>query len=46
MQNVTDGRASKDWTEDDIRKLNEDLNLRFQKRGAVEEILDESITRE
>ena len=40
MQNITEGRGSKEWTEDDIRNLNEDLQLRFQKRGAVEEILN------
>ena len=38
MQNITDGRASKDWTEEDMKILSDDLALRMQKRGVMEEI--------
>ena len=34
MQNVTGGKASKDWTEEDIKKLTEDLAVRTLKLGA------------
>ena len=36
MQAVTDGRASKDWTGDDMKKLTEDLALRLQKKGVLD----------
>ena len=39
MQNVTDGRASKDWTEEDINNLTEDLKLRSLKIGESEDIV-------
>ncbi|MBQ9595265.1 MAG: hypothetical protein IJR35_05330, partial [Synergistaceae bacterium] len=39
MQNVTDGKASKDWTEEDIKNLTEDLKLRSLKLGESEDIL-------
>ena len=35
MQNVTGGRASKDWTEDDIKNLNEDIALRSMKSSEA-----------
>ena len=38
MQNVTGGKASKDWTEDDIKNLNEDIALRSMKIGESNDI--------
>ena len=37
MLRITEGRASKDWTEEDIRNLNEDLSVRMQKKGLMDE---------
>ena len=36
MQRVAGGKASKDWTDEDMRKLTEDLALRMQKRGVMD----------
>ena len=36
MQRITEGRASKDWTNDDMRKLAEDLAVRMQKKGVMD----------
>ncbi len=36
MQRVTEGRASKDWTNDDMKNLAEDLALRMQKKGTMD----------
>ncbi|MBQ4400625.1 MAG: AAA family ATPase [Synergistaceae bacterium] len=36
MQRVTGGRASKDWTDEDMRKLTEDLAVRMQKKGVMD----------
>lgn len=38
MQAVTEGRASKDWTQEDMKKLAEDLALRLQKKGVMDGI--------
>ena len=38
MQNVTGGKASKDWTEEDINNLNEDIALRSMKIGESNDI--------
>lgn len=38
MQNVTDGRASRDWTSEDINNLTEDLKLRSLKISEPEDI--------
>ncbi len=37
MQRITGGRASKDWTEEDVKNLTEDLSLRMQKKDVVTE---------
>ncbi len=37
MQRVTDGRGSKDWTQEDVKNLGEDLALRMQKKGVMDE---------
>ncbi len=36
MQRVTGGRASKDWTDEDMRSLTEDLAIRMQKKGVMD----------
>ncbi len=36
MQRVTGGRASKDWTNDDMKNLAEDLAVRMQKKGVMD----------
>ena len=36
IQRVTGGRASKDWTDEDMRKLTEDLAVRMQKKGVMD----------
>ena len=36
MQRVTGGKASKDWTDEDMKKLTEDLALRTQKKGVMD----------
>ncbi|MBQ9390375.1 MAG: AAA family ATPase [Synergistaceae bacterium] len=36
MQRVTEGRASKDWTEQDMKNLAEDLAIRMQKKGVMD----------
>ena len=36
MQRVTGGRASKDWTNDDMKNLSEDLAVRMQKKGVMD----------
>ncbi len=36
MQAVTEGRASKDWTQEDMKNLAEDLALRLQKKGVMD----------
>lgn len=38
MQIVTDGRASKEWTQEDMKKLTNDLALRMQKKGVMDEM--------
>lgn len=38
MQIVTDGRASREWTQEDMRNLSEDLALRMQKKGFMDEM--------
>ncbi|MBR1657596.1 MAG: AAA family ATPase [Synergistaceae bacterium] len=36
MQKVTGGRASKDWTDEDMKNLSDDLMLRMQKKGVLD----------
>ena len=36
MQRVTGGRASKDWTDEDMKNLSDDLMLRMQKKGVLD----------
>ena len=36
MQAVTEGRPSREWTQDDMKRLSEDLALRFQKKGVMD----------
>ena len=36
MLRVTEGRASKDWTQEDMKNLADDLALRMQKRGNMD----------
>ena len=36
MQRVTGGRASKEWTNDDMKNLSEDLAVRMQKKGVMD----------
>ena len=36
MQRITEGRASKDWTNDDMKNLAEDLAVRMQKKGVMD----------
>lgn len=38
MQMITKGKASKDWTDEDMKNLSEDLNIRMQKRGFMDEM--------
>lgn len=38
MLSITEGRASKDWNEQDMQNLSEDLRLRITKRGLTEEL--------
>lgn len=38
MQRVTEGRASREWTQDDMKNLAEDLAIRMQKKGVMDEI--------
>ena len=38
MQAVTDGRASREWTQEDMKHLEEDLAVRTQKKGVMDEI--------
>ena len=37
MQRVTDGKASKDWNSEDMKNLEEDLAVRMQKKGVMDE---------
>ena len=37
MLRVTEGRASKDWTQEDMNNLTEDLAVRMQKKGVMDE---------
>ena len=36
MLAVTEGRASREWTADDMKRLTEDLAIRIQKRGVID----------
>ncbi|MBQ9433857.1 MAG: AAA family ATPase [Synergistaceae bacterium] len=36
MQAVTGGKASREWTQDDMKNLTEDLALRTQKKGVMD----------
>ena len=36
MQAVTEGRASREWTQDDMKNLAEDLAVRTQKKGVMD----------
>ena len=36
MQIVTNGRASREWTQDDMKNLSNDLALRMQKKGVMD----------
>ncbi|MBQ3655127.1 MAG: AAA family ATPase [Synergistaceae bacterium] len=36
MLAVTEGRASREWTADDMKRLTEDLAIRIQKRGVMD----------
>ncbi|MBQ3447224.1 MAG: AAA family ATPase [Synergistaceae bacterium] len=36
MLAVTEGRASREWTADDMKRLSEDLAIRIQKRGVMD----------
>ena len=36
MQAVTEGRASREWTQNDMKKLTEDLAIRTQKKGVMD----------
>lgn len=36
MQAITGGRASREWTQDDMKNLAEDLALRTQKKGVMD----------
>ena len=38
MQIVTNGRASREWTLDDMKNLSNDLALRMQKKGVMDEM--------
>ena len=38
MQEVTDGRASREWTQEDMKNLANDLALRMQKKGVMDEM--------
>ena len=38
MQAITEGRGSRDWTQADMKNLAEDLALRIQKKGAIDEV--------
>lgn len=38
MLAVTEGRASREWTADDMKRLTEDLAIRIQKRGVMDGI--------
>ena len=38
MQTVTDGRASREWTQEDMKNLSNDLALRMQKKGVMDEM--------
>ena len=38
MQAVTDGRPSREWTQEDMKNLTEDLALRYQKKGTMDEM--------
>ena len=38
MQIVTNGRASREWTQEDMKNLTNDLALRMQKKGVMDEI--------
>ena len=37
MQMITNGRGSKEWTQEDVKNLSEDLALRMQKKGVMDE---------
>ena len=43
MLAITEGRASKEWNEQDMKALADDLAIRTQKRGLTEEIMSEKI---
>ncbi len=36
MLAVTEGRASREWTQEDMKNLSEDLALRVQKKGTID----------
>ena len=38
MQAVTEGRASREWTQEDMKNLAEDLAIRTQKKGVMDGI--------
>ena len=38
MQEVTNGRASREWTQEDMKNLSDDLALRLQKKGVMDEM--------
>ncbi len=38
MQSVTEGRASREWTQEDMKNLAEDLAVRTQKKGVMDGI--------
>lgn len=43
MQIVTNGRASREWTQEDMKNLTNDLALRMQKKGVMDEMSLEAI---
>lgn len=38
MQEITEGRASREWTQEDMKNLANDLALRMQKKGVMDEM--------
>ena len=38
MQAITEGRASREWTQQDMKNLAEDLAIRIQKKGVMDEM--------
>ena len=43
MQIVTNGRASREWTQEDMKNLTNDLALRMQKKGLMDEMSLEAV---